>query len=120
MCANGRSIVFVAENNVGEADTSVKQGTCFGKKRTSVNGIIHCDSLINVRKMFGGFKFPKFTDKKCSIDKRGNYVKEYLNFRIEIKNYNVIPSCLPFNSLETYVLLNKQEIRNTSRPFVIL
>ena len=78
--ANGRSIVFVAENNVGE-DTPVKQGTCFGKKRTSVNSIINCDSLINVRKMFDGFKFPKFTDKKCSIDKRGDLLKEYLNLR---------------------------------------
>ena len=82
MCANGQSIVFVAENNVGEfSNTKVEEGTCLGKEMTKVNGVIECDSLNMVRQKFNGFKFPKFTNRKCSINSKGTFLEKYLKFR---------------------------------------
>ena len=82
MCANGQSIVFVAENNVGEfSNTKVKQGTCLGKEMTKVNGVIRCDSLNKVRQIFNGFKFPDFNDKECSINNQGDFLEKYIKFQ---------------------------------------
>ena len=83
VCANGQSIVFVAENNVGEfSNTKVKQGTCLGKEMTKVNGVIRCDSLNKVRQIFNGFKFPDFTNERCSINNQGTFLDGYLiNFQ---------------------------------------
>ena len=82
VCANGQSIVFVAENNVGEfSNTKVKQGTCLGKEMTKVNGVIRCDSLNKVRQIFNGFKFPDFNDKECSINNQGDFLEKYIKFQ---------------------------------------
>ena len=84
MCANGQSIVFVAENNVGvdsNSNTEVQKGPCFGQTMTTVKGIIHCDSLSKVRGQFKDFKFPDFNDNKCNINNQGDFLEAYLKFR---------------------------------------
>ena len=81
VCADNQSIVFVAENNVGVSSyTTVQIGTCFDKKMTTIKGIIQCDSLSKMRGQFKDFKFPNF-GKICSIDKKGDFLKSYLNFQ---------------------------------------
>ena len=83
VCAKGQSIVFVAENNVGEdLDTKVNYGTCLKKEMRMDRGIIRCYSLKYAKslKKFTGFKFPDFTPAKCSITKKGKFLDTYLTF----------------------------------------
>ncbi|XP_028391451.1 uncharacterized protein LOC114516229 [Dendronephthya gigantea] len=82
------SIVFIAENNVGETRTdTVDKGTCASQPMTRSKGVVYCYSMDEVRGIknrirnwWHGFSFPDFDPVSCGTNSRGNFLDFYLEF----------------------------------------
>ena len=72
------SIVFVAENNVGEKSFGTKKIGCFGQEMTTDRGVVLCYSLDEARAKYphaNGFKFPDFNAVNCGTAVLGNFAQ---------------------------------------------
>lgn len=73
------SIIFVAQNNVGDMKTTKVNG-CNGNKQTSDQGVVFCYSLDVVSKMaeYSDFKLPPFDKTNCKPSQKGTFMDGYL------------------------------------------
>ena len=69
------SIVFVAENNVGEQDKATKVPGCMNIPMTKDRGIVRCYSLADAKTKFPKFSFPPFNQIRCDTNVLGRFLE---------------------------------------------
>jgi hypothetical protein len=77
------SIVFVAENNVGEQDKVTQEPGCMGIPMTKDRGIVRCYSLKDAKTEFPKLPFPPFNQLKCGTNVLGHFLDIYLKNRLK-------------------------------------
>ena len=74
-----QSIFFVAENNVGNTSKNkVVSPSCFNKKMTEEKGVLECKSISQAAGQYS--QVPDFHPGNCGTNKKGTFLKPYLNF----------------------------------------
>ena len=72
-----QSIVFVAENPVGEASNDKVQG-CNGKMQSKRLGVVFCYGLAGASQAHPDFKFPPFHSTNCKTSEKGSFMDSLL------------------------------------------